>query len=258
MKRLSWQVRLGLTLVILSVAIYFIHFAIFHDTHHIFVYLVGHLAFLPIEVLLVTLVIHSLLGAREKRRRLEKLNMVIGVFFSEVGTQLLARFSDADPALEEIRSDLVMEADWTDQAYRAVDARLRKRSYDVDVAKVDLPDLRRFVSDRRDFMLRLLENPTLLEHETFTELLRATFHLTEELTSRSDFAQLPESDLKHLGGDIARAYSKLVDEWLDYMKHLRDNYPYLFSLALRTNPFDQSASPVVNQGGKALQKHSAP
>jgi hypothetical protein len=245
MRHPSWQVRLGLTLVIVSVVIYIIHYAIFHDSHHIFIYTLGDLAFLPIEVLLVTLVIHSLLGARERRQRLAKLNMVIGVFFSEVGTELLARVSDADPALEEIRSDLVLKAGWTDDAYRAIDARLRARSYEVDVAKVDLPDLRRFVSDRRDFMLRLLENPTLLEHETFTELLRATFHLTEELLSRTDFAQLPESDLRHLGGDIARAYSRLVDEWLDYMKHLKDDYPYLFSLAIRTNPFDQSASPIV-------------
>jgi len=37
----------------------------------------------------------------------------------------------------------------------------------------------------------------------------------------------------------------LVHQWLDYMKHLKDNYPYLFSLAMRANPFDQDASPIV-------------
>jgi hypothetical protein len=30
-----------------------------------------------------------------------------------------------------------------------------------------------------------------------------------------------------------------------YMKHLRDNYPYLFSLTTRMNPFDPNASPIV-------------
>jgi hypothetical protein len=29
-----------------------------------------------------------------------------------------------------------------------------------------------------------------------------------------------------------------LDEWLDYMKYLKANYPDLFSLAIRTNPFD--------------------
>ncbi len=246
MKRPNWLVTLGIALIICSVVIYFIHYLIFRDAHHIFVFLVGHLAFVPIEVLLVTLIIHRLLGAREKRGRLEKLNMVIGAFFSEEGGELLALLSDADPDLEAVRNDLVMDADWSDSEYREVDSRLRKRRYEIDLAKIDLPHLKRFLAERRDFMLRLLENPNLLEHESFTELLRAVFHLTEELASRQDFSRLPESDLKHLTGDVVRAYSALVDEWLDYMKHLKDNYPYLFSLAVRTNPFDATASAVVS------------
>ena len=93
--------------------------------------------------------------------------------------------------------------------------------------------------------MRLLENPTLLEHESFTELLRTVFHLTEELTFRDDIGRLPDPDKMHIAGDIKRVYHLLVNQWLTYMKHLKDNYPYLFSLAMRTNPFDQKASPVI-------------
>jgi len=32
---------------------------------------------------------------------------------------------------------------------------------------------------------------------------------------------------------------------LAYMKHLKKEYPYLFSLAVRTNPFDPGASVEV-------------
>ena len=56
---------------------------------------------------------------------------------------------------------------------------------------------------------------------------------------------LSEKDLEHIVGDIARAYTFLVREWLSYMHHLKDNYPYLFSLALRTNPFDETATPSI-------------
>jgi hypothetical protein len=35
-------------------------------------------------------------------------------------------------------------------------------------------------------------------------------------------------------------------EWLAYMKHLKHAYPYLFSLAMRTNPFEAEASPIFN------------
>ena len=93
MKKLNWQIFLGLFLVFLSALFYFAHYVIFHDYHHIIIYLVGDIAFVPIEVLLVTLIIDRLLGAREKRSMLEKMNMVIGVFFSEIGTDLLVYLS---------------------------------------------------------------------------------------------------------------------------------------------------------------------
>jgi hypothetical protein len=82
----------------------------------------------------------------------------------------------------------------------------------------------------------------MLEHESFTNLLWAVFHLTDELAHRRDLKKLPDSDYEHLAGDIKRAYYQLVLQWLDYMKHLKHDYPYLFSLAMRTNPFDKDAS----------------
>jgi len=79
----------------------------------------------------------------------------------------------------------------------------------------------------------------------FTDLLRAVFHLTEELERREDVSRLPDTDYAHIAGDIKRAYIIIVREWLDYVKYLKEKYPYLFSLAMRTNPFDQTATPFV-------------
>ncbi len=245
MKRFSWQVILGLSLVALSIIVYGAHYLIFRDSHHIFIYLVGDIAFVFIEVLLVTLIIHRMLGEREKRVRLEKLNMVIGVFFSEIGTKLLASFSDFDPQLDRIRRELVVTKDWSEQEFSHVSKRLRNYDYGIDIKNVRFEELHSLLMEKTDFLLRLLENPTLLEHESFTDLLRAVFHFTEELSAREDLSKLPSTDYDHLAGDMKRIYSLLVHQWLDYMKYLQSNYPYLFSLALRKNPFDQSASPVV-------------
>lgn len=245
MRGVSWQIILGFSLILLSAVFYVLHFMIFRDAHHIFIYLVGDIAFVFIEVLLVTMIIHQLLGVREKRVRLEKLNMVIGAFFSEVGTRLLTYFSDFDPNLDSIKKELVVTAEWSDKEFLTMSKRLKNYKYSVEIQKVELAYLRDFLIGKRDFLLRLLENPNLLEHEAFTGLLRAVFHLTEEIESREDIGQLPDSDYGHLAGDIKRAYILLVHEWLNYMKHLKDNFPYLFSLAMRINPFDQSASPIV-------------
>jgi hypothetical protein len=245
MKRFGWQVFLGLSLIVLSILFYLLHYAIFRDSHHIFIYMIGDIAFVFIEVLMVTLIIHRLLSEREKRSRLEKLTMVIGAFFSEVGTRLLAFFSDFDPTLENIRKHLLVTNNWSEKEFSTMSKRLKNYNYGIETQKVNFKDLRSFLTEKKDFLLRLLENPNLLEHESFTDLLRAVFHLTEELMARKDFSKLPISDFNHLAGDIKRAYVLLVHQWLDYMKYLKNNYPYLFSLAMRTNPFDQEISPVV-------------
>jgi len=245
MKRYKWEIQLGLSLIALSILIYLIHYLLFRDAHHIFLWSLTAIAFLPISVLFVTLIINRLLIGREKRARLEKLNMVIGAFFSEVGTRLLTYFSDSDPKLDKIRQDLIVTNGWSEQEFFSASQRLSNFDYRVEIKKIDLEFLHNLLVEKRDFLLRLLENPVLLEHVSFTEFLQAVFHLTEELASREDLGQLPDTDYEHLAGDIERAYSLLVYEWLNYMKYLKDNYAYLFSLAMRTNPFDMNASPEV-------------
>jgi len=242
MKKHNWQISLGIILIIMSFIVYLIHYVIFRDPHHIFIYLIGDIAFVFIEVLMVTLVIHSLLNIREKRERLEKLNMLIGVFFSEVGTRLLVLFSDSDPNLEKIKKNLIVNSEWTKNEFEHMNNQLRNYEYKININMINLKDLRDFLMKKSDFLVRLLENPNLLEHESFTEVLRAVFHIVEELEHRKNIKQLSKNDSNHLANDIKRGYNLLVFEWLNYIKHLKDNYPYLFSLAIRLNPFDENAT----------------
>ncbi len=241
----TWEVRLGIVLVLLSVVIYTAKYLLLGDPGNTYQYIFNALGFLPINVLLVTLIINELLSIRAKRERLEKLNMVIGTFFSEVGNELLTFLSDHDPDLVGIRQDLILTEAWRAERFTMVRERLQHHHYNVTADATDLEKFCRHLVDRRDFLLRLLENPVLLEHEAFTELLRATFHLTEELERRVDFAGLPESDIRHLKDDMGRVYRLLTGQWLGYMEYLKRSYPYLFSLAMRSNPFDETASPIV-------------
>ena len=245
MKRLNWQISLAFLLVLVSTILYFIHYQIFGDVHHIFIYLVGDIAFVPIEVLLVTLIIHKLLEAREKRILLKKMNMVIGTFFSEVGTTLLKMLSEFDEQSETIRKTLVVTTEWTDKNFSAASKSIKGYDSTINLGRSNLESLKHFLKDKRNFLLGLLENQNLLEHETFTDLLWAVFHATDELVLRKDINNLSHNDAAHIVVDIKRAYSLLIMEWLAYMEHLRQDYPFLFSLAMRTNPFDPSATPEI-------------
>lgn len=86
----------------------------------------------------------------------------------------------------------------------------------------------------------------MIENEAFSELLWATVHLRDELVARTSLEDLPETDLDHIIIDIHRAYSQLTRQWLDYMLYLKNRYPFLFSLTLRTNSFAENPSVIVH------------
>jgi len=140
---------------------------------------------------------------------------------------------------------MVIKTDWKEKDFLSASQRIRNYRSGLDIHKIDLKELRDFLLAKRTLLISLLENPILMEHESFTDLLWAIFHFCDELSHRKDFVNLPESDKAHLAGDMRRAYLHLIRQWLLYMINLKKKYPYLFSLALRTNPFDPDATPVV-------------
>lgn len=183
-----------------------------------------------------------MLSKRETAARMEKLNMVIGVFFSEVGSQLLSVLAAADDNMGNIREELLFGKNCPDEDFLKLSDHLRRYNSDIKLEKIDLKELSDMLVTRRDFLLRLLENPNLLENEAFTGIIWAVYHLAEELGFREDLTRLPETDYKHLLGDVKRVYALLIFQWVKYMQHLKDKYPYLFSLSVRMNPFDKNAS----------------
>jgi hypothetical protein len=244
-KRFSFITYLAIGFVALSGLLYFVHYLIFRDVHHIFLYLLGDLAFLPLEVLLVVIIIERVLARREMQAKLQKLNMVMGAFFSEIGNRLLRDLLVHFDNRAEISSHLNVTESWTKKDFRKADRFAHQLRVEVDCRNIDLGGLKAFLEEKREFLLTLLENPSLLEHDRFTDLLWAVTHLDEELAVRPSLIGLPDKDLEHIAGDIRRLYDHLASEWLDYVQHLKSKYPFLFSLVLRTHPFQEHQSPII-------------
>jgi hypothetical protein len=247
MKKLwTWRWTLALALLGGSAAVYAVHYLIFRDLRHIFIYLIGDVAFLFITILFVTVVFENVLARREKKALLKKMNMVIGAFFSALGRDLLAKFPAFVENTAELAPRLAFTSRWEKSDFRGAMEAARAFPYRVRVTPAALRDLRACLLDNRGFLLGLLENPNLLEHERFTDLLWAVFHLVEELEMRPESLEgLPAADYAHLAGDVKRAYALIASEWLAYAQHLKESYPFLFSLAVRINPFGASPSSVV-------------
>ncbi len=55
-------------LLVMSAASYFIHFFIFNDAHHLLLFGLEDFAFVPIEVIFVSIILHRVISSNEKRK----------------------------------------------------------------------------------------------------------------------------------------------------------------------------------------------
>ena len=245
MKSSKWYLWLTLLLVAASATFYALQIAVFHKPHDTFFYMLQDLAFVPIQVLLVTLILNDLMARREKKQLLRKMNMVIGAFFSEMGSELITHLARHDKDFSALREATKLDGSWKREDFDKARRKVAAIRHDMDARRADLGPLKSYLLGKRAFVLGLLENQILLEHQSFTDLLWAVTHLTEELQFRPSLAGLPDADCQHLSGDIKRIYSLLLVEWLDYADHLRQAYPFMYSLVVRHNPFNTQASVTI-------------
>jgi hypothetical protein len=233
------------TLISLSLFLYGLDYVLLGSAKDLTIWFLGNLAFLPVYIIIVTLLIERVLKERERQAVMRKLNMVIGVFFSEVGNRLLKELSAYVVSCEHLKGHLQIDGTWKEKEFNTALEFLRKSDSKIESSRCEKLGLKRFLVEKRGFLVSLLENQNLLEHEEFTDLLWAVFHLVEELEARETFENMPQSDIDHINGDIKRVFGYLSREWVMYMQHLKQNYPYLFSLAIRLNPMIDSPNPVV-------------
>ncbi len=237
--------RIAALLIVLSLAFFAIQHVIFDNPTEAGFLFFQDLAFMPLHVLIVTFILESIIKEREKRERLEQLNIVVSAFFSEVGMDAIRAFNPYIKNMDDIASYVKVTGLWEGADFKAAASKVIGYHFEADCKAGDLEETRQLLSGKKSSILAMFENPNLLENSRFTSMLWAIYHVMDELNSRDGFWDLPETDYDHLSVDIERAYKLLVIEWLFYMKHLKGKYPYLFSLALRKNPFADNKSVIV-------------
>jgi uncharacterized membrane protein YccC len=245
-----WQVQIAAVLIVAAIVVYALRWILFPSENlheEMLRYLVDDVAFLFIQVLLVSILVDGLMQRRQRERMLDKLNMIIGAFFTECGTDVLGRLARLDGDLEAVREDFLARQSWRAKDYELAKQAFRAHKPVIELSTGDLVSLRERLDREKAYLIGLLGNQALLEHEKFTDLLWAVTHLTEELHARGDFDNLPAPDRAHLAVDVKRAYTLLGVQWIDYLRHLQTQYPFLFSLAVRTNPLDPQASVTITE-----------
>ena len=225
---------LGLGLIGLSAVLHLIHLLIFKDLHHLVIYLWGDIAFIPLEVFFITFVLDKFIEKREKDQLKEKANMMVGLFYQELGSALLTMLSRYDGTLDQKKTEV--QANWSEEDYDGLNKYLTAQKLHLNLEKADYAPFRLKIEEKLTLIMNMLTNQALHEHELFTESLMSVFHLLEELNQREG-RPISDQDRNHLKIDMERVYRNLAAGWVHYLVYLKEAYPYLYASAIRTNPF---------------------
>ena len=242
----KWKIKFSILMIILIIIIYGSNYLVLGDGEHIISYVWTHLGFIPVDILVVAFILDEIIERKEKEAMLEKLDMLMSTFFSEVGNELIGQLSSANK-YKASTENLKSIKNWDDKDYENKLNELKNTSIDfqADIALENreefLSNLKELLVDKREFIINLINNPNLLEKEEFTGLINAILHLDEELEHRKDLSLVTDADFAHLNGDMHRVYNKLIHEWVYYLRYLNKHYPYMIALVIRTNPFDEDA-----------------
>jgi hypothetical protein len=130
MKKRWSSVWLFIALIALSAAVYAYQILRFGDLRDTWFYFFQDLAFLPLQVAIVTIVLGKFLKERDKQAGLKKINMAVGAFFSEAGCGLFRELLNYCSDPEEFAGHMRITQSWTGRDYRKAFAAIGKAPAD--------------------------------------------------------------------------------------------------------------------------------
>ncbi len=229
--------QIVILLICASVIMYAVHFLIFKNFHHIAIFFVHDIAFMPLEVILVTLFFDRIIDKAHEEENQSKLSIIETLFFNESGGHMLQYLTSFDPHSDQLAGILDVNMSWKSSDYLNARKQLKNYSFQLDVQKVDFFGLHYHLNERHAYYRNILENPALTQSSEFTELVMKIYLMWEELDCRTDLYNLDLTEKHYLGELLTEIYEELVEYWLDNAhNHSIHNRPRLHRL-IETSPF---------------------
>lgn len=228
MKKIKYYLFISFILISLSVIMFTIHFMMFGQALNTAYYSIMNLCFIPINSLVVTIILEKLIDHRSKKERIEKLNMLIGIFFTEIGGKLMHYIIVSDKNTSDFNFNF--------EDLKYVRTTLTNHDYNIEIDEIDLNSIKNLLVENNNLLINLISNENLLQNQTFTDLIMSIIHLRDEILF-FESNTLEEVSKKHLENDILRVYENIVIQWVFYLEYLKKFYPFLYSNAIRVNPF---------------------
>lgn len=229
--------QLILLLLCASALLYAIHYLIFRDLHHLAIFGLHELAFVPLEVILVTLGLDQLVEKTHREEARSKVSIIETLYFNESGGTMLRYLTSFDPDAARLRELLQVTQDWRSSDFRQAIRQLKSYPFLLDLDRIDFFGLHYHLSQRHEYYRSMLENPALTQSEAFTEMIMKIYLLWEELDGRTNLYQLPEKDRNYLAELLHEIYRELTEYWLDNVYNHSIHNRFRLHRAVESNPF---------------------
>lgn len=228
MKKIRYYFVISFILIALSSIMFFIHYLIFGQALNTAYYSLMNLCFIPINSLVVTIMLEKLIDYRAKKDRIEKINMLVGIFFTEVGGKLMHLIIDSDKDAKNYITNF--------EDLNKIKKCLYEYNYKVDMNYIDLCAIKNILVEHNNLFVTLISNESILQHQIFTDLLMSVIHLRDEIIFMEKDKE-SGFNTNHLENDVIRVYKNISIQWIFYLEYLSKSYPFLYNNAIRVNPF---------------------
>jgi hypothetical protein len=234
-------VFLGAMLFLFSTVLYFLNYLLYGDAYHLLQLFTEELAFMPVYVFITAVFAERMLTRSEKAEMSRRTNALVGTFYNEIGYEMVVKLIKFDSNFETLRSRISIDSEWDASKAKAVKKLVDTHRYGAPEGREDIREIGELLSSRKDFMLIMMSNASLLEKDEFSELLLSVNHIHEALKAIDDISLMSDDLVDHFHGDMEKAYRCLIKVLVSYLSFIKNEDPYLYMLAVEKNPFKVAA-----------------
>lgn len=237
-------VLLGIMLFLFSVVLYFLNFLLYGDAHHLMEAFTEELAFMPVYVFITAVFAERMLSRSEKAEMSRRTNALVGTFYNEIGYDIVKKLIKFDSNSGTLNTKISIDGGLDPQKVKSIHRLAETYTYGAPKGKEDILEIGDLLSAKKDFMLIMMSNASLLEKDEFSELLLSVNHIHEALKTIDDISAIRDDLVDHFHSDIEKAYRSLIGVWVSYLSFIEKEDPYLYMLAIAKNPFKGEAGRI--------------
>jgi hypothetical protein len=232
-------VLLGMMLFLFSVVLYYFNFLLYGDAHHLMELFTEELAFMPVYVFITAVFAERMLSRSEKAEMSRRTNALVGTFYNEIGYDIVKKLIKFDSNSDILKAKISFDKGLDTPKVKAIHRLAETYTYGAPNGKEDIIEIGELLSAKKDFMLIMMSNASLLEKDEFSELLLSVNHIHEALKTIDEISSISKDLTDHFHSDLEKAYRCLIGVWVSYLSFIYKEDPYLYMLAIAKNPFSR-------------------